>query len=126
MSEQVHEEPILPYVKKMLGLNEDYYPFDQEIVAQINTVFLTLNQLGVGRKNFQITLYKNETWEDFIGDAENMNAVKSYVWTKVKMAFDPPASSVLMDSLKRIAEELEFRLMTQVVENRKAAETDTP
>lgn len=126
MSEQVHEEPILPYIKKMLGLNEDYYPFDQEIVAQINTVFLALNQLGVGRKNFQITLYKNETWEDFIGDAENMNAVKSYVWTKVKMAFDPPASSVLMDSLKRIAEELEFRLMTQVVENRKAAETDTP
>lgn len=126
MSEQVHEEPILPYIKKMLGLNEDYYPFDQEIVAQINTVFLTLNQLGVGRKNFQITLYKNETWEDFIGDAENMNAVKSYVWTKVKMAFDPPASSVLMDSLKRIAEELEFRLMTQVVENRKAAEADSP
>lgn len=126
MSEQVHEEPILPYIKKMLGLNEDYYTFDQEIVAQINTVFLTLNQLGVGRKNFQITLYKNETWEDFIGDAENMNAVKSYVWTKVKMAFDPPASSVLMDSLKRIAEELEFRLMTQVVENRKAAEADSP
>lgn len=126
MSEQVHEEPILPYIKKMLGLNEDYYPFDQEIVAQINTVFLTLNQLGVGRKNFQITLYKNETWEDFLGDAENMNAVKSYVWTKVKMAFDPPASSVLMDSLKRIAEELEFRLMTQVVENRKDAETDNP
>lgn len=126
MSEQVHEEPILPYIKKMLGLNEDYYPFDQEIVAQINTVFLTLNQLGVGRKNFQITLYQNETWEDFLGDAENMNAVKSYVWTKVKMAFDPPASSVLMDSLKRIAEELEFRLMTQVVENRKDAETDNP
>lgn len=126
MSEQVHEEPILPYIKKMLGLDECYVPFDQEIVAQINTVFLALNQLGVGRKNFQITLYQNETWEDFLGDAENMNAVKSYVWAKVKMAFDPPASSILMDSLKRTAEELEFRLMTQVVENRKAAETDNP
>ena len=126
MSEQVQEEPILPCIKKMLGLDESYAPFDQEIVAQINTVFLALNQLGVGRKNFQITLYQNETWNDFLGDAENMNAVKSYVWTKVKMAFDPPASSVLMDSLKRIAEELEFRLMTQVVENRKAAETDNP
>lgn len=126
MSEQVHEEPILPCIKKMLGLDECYAPFDQEIVAQINTVFLALNQLGVGRKNFQITLYQNETWEDFLGDTENMNAVKSYVWAKVKMAFDPPASSVLMDSLKRIAEELEFRLMTQVVENRKAAEADNP
>lgn len=126
MSEQVHEEPILPYIKKMLGLDENYDPFDLEIVAQINTVFLTLNQLGVGRKNFQITMSQTETWGDFLGDAENMSAVKSYVWTKVKMAFDPPASSVLMDSLKRIAEELEFRLMTQVVENRKAAEADNP
>lgn len=126
MSEQVHEEPILPYIKKMLGLDESYAPFDQEIVAQINTVFLALNQLGVGRKNFQITLYQNETWEDFLGDAENMNAVKSYVWAKVKMAFDPPASSILMDSLKRTAEELEFRLMTQVVENRKADEANNP
>lgn len=126
MSEQVHEEPILPYVKKMLGLNEDYYPFDQEIVAHINAVFLDLNQLGVGRDNFQITLYKNETWKDFLGDAENMDAVKSYVWANVKMAFDPPASSVLMDSLKRLIEKLEFRLMTQVVENRKAAEADGP
>ena len=126
MSEQVHEEPILPCIKEMLGLDECYVPFDQEIVAQINTTFLALNQLGVGHKNFQITLYQNETWEDFLGDAENMNAVKSYVWAKVKMAFDPPASSILMDSLKRTAEELEFRLMTQVVENRKAAEADSP
>lgn len=126
MPEQVYEEPILPYIKKMLGLDENYDPFDQEIVAQINTVFLALNQLGVGRKNFQITMSQSETWEDFLGDAENMNAVKSYVWAKVKMAFDPPASSVLMDSLKRTADELEFRLMTQVVENRKAAEVDTP
>lgn len=126
MPEQVYEEPILPYIKKMLGLDENYNPFDQEIVAQINTVFLALNQLGVGRKNFQITTNQTETWGEFLGDAENMNAVKSYVWAKVKMAFDPPASSVLMDSLKRIAEELEFRLMTQVVENQKAAEADNP
>lgn len=126
MPEQAYDEPILPCIKKMLGLNEDYYPFDQEIVAQINTTFLDLNQLGVGRKNFQVTLYKNETWKDFLGDAENMDAVKSYVWANVKMAFDPPASSVLMDSLKRLVEKLEFRLMTQVVENRKAAETDNP
>ena len=110
----------------MLVLDECYYPFDQEIVTQINTVFLALNQLSVGRKYFFITLYQNETWKDFLGDAENMDAVKSYVWANVKMAFDPPASSVLMDSLKRLIEKLESRLMTQVVENRKAAETDNP
>lgn len=122
---------ILPYVKKMLGLEEDYHPFDPEIAAHINSVFLTLNQLGVGVKGFEITLEGEgdnltspETWDDFIDGAENMNAVKTYVWTKVKMAFDPPASSVLMESLNRIAEELEFRLMSQVVDNKKAAELE--
>lgn len=126
MPEQAYDEPILPCIKKMLGLDDNYHPFDQEIVAQINTVFLALNQLGVGQKNFYITLYENKTWKDFLDNAENMNAVKTYVWAKVKMAFDPPASSVLMDSLKRTADELEFRLMTQVVENRKEAENDNP
>lgn len=126
MSEQVYDEPILPCIKQMLGLDESYHPFDQEIVAHINTTFLDLNQLGVGRKNFQVTLYNNETWKDFLGDAENMDGVKTYVWANVKMAFDPPASSVLMDSLKRLVEKLEFRLMTQVVENRKADEANNP
>ena len=126
MSEQVYDEPILPCIKQMLGLDESYRPFDQEIVAHINTTFLDLNQLGVGRKNFQVTLYNNETWKDFLGDAENMDGVKTYVWANVKMAFDPPASSVLMDSLKRLVEKLEFRLMTQVVENRKADEANNP
>lgn len=123
---QVYDEPILPSIKEMLGLDENYDPFDQEIVAHINAVFLALNQIGVGQKNFQVTMHQTETWGEFLGDAENMIAVKSYVWAKVKMAFDPPASSVLMDSLKRTAEELEFRLMTQAVENKKAAENDNP
>lgn len=126
MPEQVNEEFILPCIKKMLGLDESYYPFDQEIVVQINSVFLALNQLGVGRKNFQITPSQNETWEDFLDGEENLTAVKTYIWAKVKMAFDPPASSVLMDSLKRTADELEFRLMTQVVENQKAEEAENP
>lgn len=112
---------ILTDVKQMLGLTEDYTPFDRELVMHINSVLMILNQLGVGVDNFRITLTDNsetgnpvstETWNAFLGTnrASNMEAVKSYVYTKVKLLFDPPASGTLMESYKKLADEFEFRL----------------
>ena len=107
----------------MLGIQEDYTPFDRELVMHINSVLMILNQLGVGEDNFRITLTQTipgedspytseETWSDFLGSAYtgNMEAVKSYVFTKVKLLFDPPASGTLMESYKKLADEFEFRL----------------
>lgn len=113
---------ILTDVKQMLGLTEDYTPFDQELVMHINSVLMILNQLGVGTPNFKITLSQTtgdnpqtvstETWAQFLGTSYlgNMEAVKSYVFTKVKLLFDPPASGTLMESYKKLADEFEFRL----------------
>lgn len=113
---------ILTDVKQMLGLMEDYTPFDQELVMHINSVLMILNQLGVGTPNFKITLSQTtgdnpqtvstETWAQFLGTSYlgNMEAVKSYVFTKVKLLFDPPASGTLMESYKKLADEFEFRL----------------
>lgn len=113
---------ILTDVKQMLGLTEDYTPFDQELVMHINSVLMILNQLGVGTSNFKITLSQTpgdnpktvstETWSQFLGASYlgNMEAVKSYVFTKVKLLFDPPASGTLMESYKKLADEFEFRL----------------
>lgn len=113
---------ILTDVKQMLGLTEDYTPFDQELVMHINSVLMILNQLGVGTPNFRITLTQmpgdnpqmvsTETWTQFFGTSYlgNMEAVKSYVFTKVKLLFDPPASGTLMESYKKLADEFEFRL----------------
>ncbi len=115
-------ETILTSVKLMLGLTEDYTPFDQELVMHINSVLMILNQLGVGTQNFRITLSQtpgddpqmvsNETWSSFLGASYtgDKEAVKSYVFTKVKLLFDPPASGTLMESYKKLADELEFRL----------------
>ncbi|MBR2591765.1 MAG: hypothetical protein IKD62_02230 [Oscillospiraceae bacterium] len=115
-------ETILTCIKQMLGLTEDYTPFDRELVMHINSVLMILNQLGVGMENFRITLSQTpgdnpqwvstETWNSFfgsnyIGDKE---AVKSYIYTKVKLLFDPPASGVLMESYQKLADEFEFRL----------------
>ena len=110
---------ILINIKQMLGLTEDYAPFDQELVMHINSVLMILDQLGVGRVGFRITLsdvdgkiVSTETWNDFMGSdyRHNMEAVKSYVFTKVKLLFDPPASGTLMESYKALADEFEFRL----------------
>lgn len=112
---------ILTDIKQMLGLTEDYTPFDQELVMHINSVLMILNQLGVGTSNFRITLTdptasgtltSQETWSQFLGSSYtgNMEAVKSYVFTKVKLLFDPPASGTLMESYKKLADEFEFRL----------------
>ena len=115
-------DTILTNIKQMLGLQEDYTPFDQELVMHINSVLMILNQLGVGKDNFRITLTQDmtdstrmvstETWTNFLGTdyTGDKEAVKSYVFTKVKLLFDPPASGTLMESYKKLADEFEFRL----------------
>ena len=117
---------ILTCIKQMLGLQEDYTPFDNELVMHINSVLMVLDQLGVGRSGFRITMTQlppaegetvgkyvsNETWNDFFGASYtgDKEAVKSYIFMKVKLIFDPPASGTLMESYKKLADEFEFRL----------------
>lgn len=115
-------ETILTSIKQMLGLTEDYTPFDRELVMHINSTLMILDQLGIGRKGYRITLSQTpgdnpqwvstETWNDFFGSSYvgDQEAVKSYVFTKVKLMFDPPASGTLMESYKKLADEFEFRL----------------
>lgn len=105
-------ESILDSIKKLLGLSEDYTQFDDEIIMHINTVFMNLTQLGVGPEKGFFIQDNGETWEDFI-DAESnpqLNAVKSYIYLKVKLLFDPPLSSAVIESSNRMISELEWRL----------------
>lgn len=104
------EESILISIKKLLGITKDYKNFDTDIIMHINTVFLTLNQLGVGPTDgFMIEDDKN-IWNEYIGNAKNLNAVKTYIYLKVKLMFDPPASSAVMEANKQMINELEWRL----------------
>ena len=110
-------ESILTSVKKLLGIAEDYTAFDTDLVLHINSVFLTLSQLGVGpEEGFMITS-KDETWGDYMDSDALLNAVKSYVYLKVRLLFDPPTSSAVLASTERLISELEWRLNV-------AAETD--
>lgn len=107
-------ESILTSIKKMLGIDEQYKQFDSELIMHINSVFLNLTQLGVGPSVGFSIIDDLDTWEDFIGDSDQLQAVKSYMYLKVKLLFDPPLSSSVIESINRIIAELEWRLNVAV------------
>ena len=103
-------ESILTSIKKLLGITEEYDQFDPDIIMHINSVFMILTQLGVGpAEGFSI---EDDTtvWTDFIQDVKKLESVKTYIYLKVKLAFDPPLSSAVIESMNRLINELEWRL----------------
>ena len=103
-------ESILTTIKKLLGVPEDYEHFDMDITMHINSVFMILNQLGVGPSDgFSIT-DKTAVWSDFISDNKKFESVKTYVYMKVRLLFDPPLSSAVMDCINKVISEMEWRL----------------
>ncbi len=107
-------ESILISIKKLLGIAEEYEHFDSDIMIHINSVFSILNQLGVGPEEGFAIKDKTAAWSDFIQGERNIESVRSYVYLKVKLLFDPPLSSAVMESINRSISELEWRLHVAV------------
>lgn len=106
----IPEGSILDAVKKDLGASEWDDAFDSTLIRDINTVFMILNQLGVGPvMAFKITGY-DETWDDFETMGADIEGVKSYLYKRVKLMFDPSTSSFVNESEKALCDELEWRL----------------
>lgn len=104
-------ESILTSIKKLLGIDENYTHFDADIIMHINSVFSILTQMGVGPANGFSISGKDETWSAFITDKPNIfSLVKSYVYMKVRLLFDPPLSSAAIESINRQISEFEWRL----------------
>ena len=113
----MYTESILDSIKKMLGITPEYDVFDSDIVMHINSVFFVLQQLGVGpEKGFRIE-DKSAVWSDFLPSDTNTESVKSYVYLKVKLLFDPPLNASVIEAVNRQIAELEWRLNIQVENN---------
>lgn len=107
-------DSILTSIKKMLGITEEYEQFDADLIIHINSVFMVLTQLGVGPdKGFSIS-GKEEVWTDFLTEEQRLELVKSYMHLKVKLLFDPPLSSAVMEVINRQISEFEWRLNAAV------------
>lgn len=103
-------ESILTSIKKLLGIDEEYDIFDPDIIMHINSVLMVLTQMGVGPANGFMIEGEDAVWSDFIEDAEQIQSVKTYIYLKVKLIFDPPLSSAVIESMKQLINEFEWRL----------------
>ena len=112
--EKFKMDSILTSVKKIIGISEEDESFDTDLIMHINSVLMILNQLGVGPEDgFSIT-DKSAVWTDVIGDNKLIEAVKTFVGLKVRLIFDPPTSSAVLDSINKTISELEWRINVMV------------
>lgn len=102
-------ESILKSIKQLVGVNEDDTSFDMDIMIHINSVFSDLNQLGVGPETTFSIMDDSTIWSEFTDDDALFNNVKTYMYLRVKLIFDPPTSSFVLSALERQVKELEWR-----------------
>lgn len=106
-------DSILTSIKAQLGIHKDDTSFDDEIIIHINTVFSILTQLGVGSPSGFHIEDDSAIWSDYISDMSKIEMVKSYIYMKTRLLFDPPTASAVADSTNRLISELENRLFME-------------
>lgn len=106
------DESILTSIKKPLGIPADYKQFDPDIIMHINTVLSNLTDLGVGPSEGFFITDETATWVDFIpaNNYSRLQAIKTYVYLKVRLIFDPPTNSAVIESMNRLISEFEWRI----------------
>lgn len=107
-------ESILMSVKSMLGIVPECEDFDGQIKLYINTVIAFLRQIGVGPEDGFVVLGPQQTWPELLGDTDRLEMVKAYVGLKVRLMFDPSASSVVTEAINNQIKELEWRINVAV------------
>lgn len=115
---------ILSSIKKLLGIPTDQTAFDNDIIMHINSVFMILNQLGIGPADGFVISNDYALWSDFIPDGQNLELVKSYVYMKVRLMFDPPTSSAVLSAMERSISEFEWRLNVKVETKTEESQND--
>lgn len=107
----MNEESILGAVKKALGIEQDVDAFDEVLVMHINTALSVLAQLGAGPEDGLYITGNDVTWKQLIGENSLLSLVKTYVCQKVRLIFDPPLTSSVLDAMERSLKEMEWRIL---------------
>jgi hypothetical protein len=104
---------ILNTVKKLCGVSEEYTVFDQDLLVLINAAILDLTQNGVGPEDGFLVSDASATWDDFIQGFPNPGVIANYISQKVRILFDPPSSSFVLESIQKQLDELIWRINVQ-------------
>lgn len=106
---------ILDSVKTLLGLDPESDEFNTDVLIHINAAIFTLQQLGIGPAFPFTVTNRKDTFTDYLGDNESLiQEVRLYIFYKVKLGFDPPAIGAVLECLKELIRETEWRLNVQV------------
>lgn len=103
-------DSILITIKKLLAISDEDDCFDLDVIIHINSVFMDLTQLGVGPEAGFMIEDGGPVWSDFIPDPGKFEAVKTYMYLRVKLLFDPPTSSAAIEAMNKQIDKLEWRL----------------
>lgn len=107
------QNSILNTEKKMLGIDLDDDAFDDELLVHINGIVMTLHQLGVGIDQHFYVADNTTTWDELLDNRDDLQAVKTYIYLKLRQQFDPPTNSFVLTSIEKQIAELEWRLNVQ-------------
>lgn len=109
-------ESILDSEKKLLGLDANYDVFDSDLIIHINSIFGTLHQLGIGPSQQLVITDNSTTWSEYSTNAVEIHEVKTYVYLRLRLLFDPPSSGFVYSGIESQARELEWRLIVKADE----------
>lgn len=103
---------ILDSTKKLLSipLESDY--FDHDVLTYINSAFSTLKQLGAKIPSDFYVSDSTSNWDDIGGNPDVIPHIRSYVYLKVRMIFDPPTGGV-KEAYDNQIKELEWRINSE-------------
>lgn len=110
-------DSILNSIKKMLGITEDYKHFDADLILLINSEFDTLHQLGVGPETKFSIEDETSKWDEFLVNDVEVNEVREFIALRVRLMFDPPANSFVVQAMEKKIDELVWRMNVDVETN---------
>lgn len=112
----MEDESILLTIKKLLHIPEDYNDFDHDILVHTNSAIATLHQLGVGPSEGYVVQDEENKWSEFQVQGITLQNVRTYIYLRVRLVFDPPTNAFLVSSMEKQVQELDFRLMAAAAE----------
>lgn len=104
------ETSIFKNIKQLLQIDGGTEDFDQDIYMHINSAISELTDIGVGPPAGFIVNSESVTWDQLVEDDLRYESVKTFIFLKVRLYFDPPQSQFGMQAMERQIDQLVWRL----------------
>lgn len=109
----VVEQSIFKSTKVMLDIADGDASFDNNVLSFINAALSDLTDLGAGPSDGLVVTGDTEEWEALTENASDTERIKNWVYLKVRLFWDPPQTSFLLDAHTRQIDEAAWRIVNK-------------